>query len=80
MGINYDLIAHIGTIGTYLDQNGERWNTEVNVISWNGRKPEFDIRTWDAGHNKMHYGVKLNHDELKNLVAGMNEYYKGVAE
>lgn len=80
MGINYDVVAHIATIGTYQDQNGERWNTEVNIISWNGHTPQFDLRTWDESHSKMHYGLKLSKEEMHNLVSGMNEFYRGIAE
>lgn len=78
MGINYKIVAPIATLGTYLDQDGTRWNTELNIISWNGKAPQFDIRTWDASHAKCHYGIKLERDEIDRLVSGMNNFYKGI--
>lgn len=78
MGINYTIVHHIATLGTWLDQNGDRWSNELNVISWNGKEPQYDIRVWDENHERMEYGVKLGRDEIDRLVKGMNNYYKDI--
>ena len=79
MGICYDIIEHIATLGTYIDQNGERWLTELNIISWNHRKPEYDIRSWNESHTNMTYGVKLSREEVDNIVIGMKNFYERIA-
>ena len=43
------------------------WKLELNKISWNGRAPKYDIRSWSEDHKKMGKGVTLTEDELKNL-------------
>lgn len=78
MGINFDLIRNITTLSTSIDNNGDRWHNEVNLISWNGGKPVFDIREWDEDHNRMRYGVKLDRDELVNLQQGISAFLKEI--
>lgn len=78
MGINFNLISTIATLSTSIDKNGDRWHNELNIISWNGGKPVFDIREWDEDHNRMRYGVKLNSDELVMLQQGIDAFLKEV--
>ena len=78
MGINYTIVHHIATLSTWLDQDGTRWNNEVNIISWNGKEPQFDVRAWDENHERCEYGVKLAHTEVDRFYKGMTDYYKGV--
>jgi hypothetical protein len=49
------------------------WTKEVNVVSWNNRKPKLDIREWDEAHEKMGKGITLNKDELLQLKELLNE-------
>lgn len=76
MGINFDIIGNIATLSTSIDKNGDRWHNELNIISWNGAKPVFDIREWDDAHSRMRYGVKLDRDEMLNLSQGINSFLK----
>lgn len=76
MGINFDIVQSIATLSTSIDKYGERWHNELNIISWNGAKPVFDIREWNEDHSMMHYGVRLDADEMRNLVQGMNARLK----
>ena len=39
---------------------------EVNLISWNERKPKLDIRDWDENHEKMGR-ITLSKDETEEL-------------
>jgi hypothetical protein len=39
----------------------------MNLISWNGREPKYDLRDWDPEHQKMGKGVTLTEEELKKL-------------
>jgi hypothetical protein len=43
------------------------WNKEVNIVSWNSRKPKLDIREWDENHEKMGKGITLNKEEVIKL-------------
>ena len=43
------------------------WNTEINVVSWNGAAPKIDIRPWDPEHKKCGKGITLTGDETKKL-------------
>ncbi len=48
------------------------WTKEVNVVSWNNRKPKLDIREWDETHEKMGKGITLNKEELEKLKDFLN--------
>ncbi len=50
-----------------LSEGSKGWQKEINLISWNDRKPKVDIRDWAPEHEKMGKGVTLNKEELKKL-------------
>lgn len=54
------------TFGT-LSEGSKGWNKELNLISWNDKEAKYDIRDWDAGHEKMGKGVTLTVEELRKL-------------
>jgi hypothetical protein len=54
------------TVGT-ISQSPKGWNKELNLISWNGKEPKFDLRDWAPEHEKMGKGITLNNEELKAL-------------
>lgn len=60
------------TVGQ-LSENAKGWSKELNLISWNGREPKFDLRDWSPGHEKMGKGITLSHEELKKLRDLLNE-------
>lgn len=59
---SYKLVSHIATIS----QRGS-WALELNLISWAGRTPTFDLRKWNEDHSKMSKGISLTRDEVKAL-------------
>lgn len=61
--IKFDIIKNIAV----LSEGAKGWKREVNIISWNGRKPKIDIRDWDEVHAKMGKGITLSKAELKQL-------------
>ncbi len=61
--IKYDIIKEIGV----LSENAKGWRKELNIISWNGAKPKYDIRDWAPEHEKMGKGVTLSEEELATL-------------
>ena len=54
------------TVGT-LSQSPKGWSKELNLISWNGKEPKFDLRDWAPEHEKMGKGLTLSVEELKTL-------------
>ena len=61
--IKYEIIKTIGTIST----SAKGWTKELNLISWNDRKPKYDLRDWVPEHEKMGKGVTLSIEELRAL-------------
>ncbi|MHB9291378.1 hypothetical protein Holit_00453 [Hollandina sp. SP2] len=62
--ITYDILKHYGVLRE--DKGG--WKKEINLVSWNGRPPKFDIRDWAPGHQKMGKGITLTREEAVILV------------
>ena len=60
------------TVGT-LSESPKGWTKELNLISWNGKEPKFDIRDWAPGHEKMGKGVTLTVEDLKALRDLLND-------
>ncbi|MEN8908155.1 MAG: PC4/YdbC family ssDNA-binding protein [Clostridiales bacterium] len=67
--IKFEIIKKIGIIG----ENARGWNKELNLISWNGREPKYDLRDWSPEHEKMGKGITLTNDELKSLKELLND-------
>lgn len=59
----YEVIEELGVLST--NQSG--WTKELNLISWNGRPPKFDIRDWSPDHQKMGKGLTFTNEELDAL-------------
>jgi len=43
------------------------WKKELNIISWNGREPKYDLREWALEQEKMRKGITMTTEELKKL-------------
>ena len=61
--IRFEIIKTIGV----LSESAKGWTKELNLISWNGREPKYDLREWDPEHGKMGKGITLTEDELIKL-------------
>ena len=61
--IKYDIVEEIGV----LSENAKGWRKEINLISWNGAAPKYDIREWAQEHEKMGKGVTLTAEEIATL-------------
>lgn len=55
-----------------LSENPKGWTKELNLISWNGRDPKYDIREWSPDHTRMGKGVTLSDEEFETLKAIIN--------
>ena len=67
--IKYEIVKALGV----LSEGSNGWKRELNLVSWNGRAPKYDIRDWDEDHEKMGKGITLSENEMKNLVDLINE-------
>ncbi|MDP5276427.1 YdbC family protein [Chengkuizengella axinellae] len=67
--LKYEILKTIAI----LSESPKGWKKELNLISWNGRDPKYDIRDWSPDHEKMGKGVTLSHEELKELKQLLNE-------
>ncbi|MEA4826778.1 MAG: PC4/YdbC family ssDNA-binding protein [Clostridium sp.] len=61
--IKYEIKKTIGIVS----ESAKGWSKELNIISWNGRDPKYDLRDWSAEHEKMGKGITLSSEELKKL-------------
>lgn len=61
--ISFEIVKHLAV----LSKSPKGWKKELNLISWNGRAPKYDIREWDPNHEKMGKGVTLSENELEKL-------------
>jgi hypothetical protein len=61
--VDYEIKETVGT----LSESSKGWSKELNLISWNGREPKYDLRDWAPDHTKMGKGVTLSVEELKKL-------------
>ena len=61
--IKYEITQELGV----LSESKSGWTRELNLVSWNGAAPRFDIRDWAPGHEKMGKGISLNGEELAKL-------------
>lgn len=59
----YEITEEIGVLG----ENARGWTKELNMVSWNGSKPKYDIRDWAPDHSRMGKGVTLNDEEFETL-------------
>ncbi len=59
----FNIVDEIGILST----SPKGWTKEVNLISWNGREPKYDIRDWAPEHEKMGKGVTLSKEEFEEL-------------
>lgn len=60
---SYEIIENIAV----LSEGSRGWQKELNLISWNGRDPKYDLRDWAPDHEKMGKGVTLSTEEVSVL-------------
>ena len=53
--------------GIGKEESAKGWTKEVNLISWNGAAPKYDIRDWAPEHEKMGKGITLTKEEVQEL-------------
>lgn len=67
--ITFEIVSQLGV----LSENSTGWKRELNLISWNGEEPKYDIRDWNPSHERMSRGITLSKAEMNNLLLHMRE-------
>ena len=68
--IRYEIKEYVGTIA----KRKSGWSRELNIVSWNGQPPKYDLREWSEDHSHMGKGVTLFADEMRALVNAYTKY------
>lgn len=66
--IKFDIVKELGKIS----ETNSGWSKELNLISWNGREPKYDLRDWSPEHTKMGKGITLSIEDLRGLKELLN--------
>lgn len=67
----YEITEHIGVIS----ESARGWTKELNMVSYNGAAPKYDIRDWAPEHEKMSKGITLTDEEAENLMKLLEERF-----
>ena len=59
----YEVTERIAVLST----NARGWERQLNMVSWNGNPPKYDIRDWPPDGSRMAKGISLTEEELKTL-------------
>ena len=65
----FEITQNLGVLST----SPKGWTKELNLISWNGKEPKYDIRDWSPDHEKTGKGVTLSEEELAELKRILNQ-------
>ena len=70
--IQYEIVKEIAVLST--SESG--YTKEINLISWNGKEPKYDIRTFSPNREKCGKGITLTVDEAAALLKALQEEFK----
>lgn len=59
----FEIVKNLGV----LSESTKGWKKELNIVSWNGGRPKYDIRDWSPEHDKMGKGITMNEEEIQLL-------------
>ena len=66
---SFTIVQSLGEIAV----NKSGWSTELNLVSWSGRDPKYDIRSWSPEHQKMGKVITLTKEEIIALKKLLSE-------
>lgn len=61
------------TLAVLSDRRSGGWQKELNLVSWYGKEPVYDLREWNEDHSRMSKGITLTKDELSILREKLQE-------
>ncbi len=65
--IQYEIKKEIAV----LSKSDRGYTKEINLISWNGKEPKYDIRSFSPNREKCGKGITLNADEAAALLEAL---------
>ena len=67
--IQYEVVKEIAV----LSASDSGYTKEINLISWNGKEPKYDIRNVSPNREKCGKGITLTADEAAALLKALQE-------
>ena len=67
--IQYEIVKEIAV----LSASDSGYTKEINLISWNGREPKYDIRSFSPNRDKCGKGITLDADEAAALLKALQK-------
>ena len=67
--IQYEIVKKIAV----LSMSDSGYTKEINLISWNGKEPKYDIRNFSPNREKCGKGITLTTDEAAALLKALQE-------
>lgn len=67
--IQYEIVKEIAVLST----GDSGYTKEINLISWNGKEPKYDIRSFSPNREKCGKGIMLNADEAAALLKALQK-------
>ena len=67
--IQYEMVKEIAV----LSAGDSGYTKEINLISWNGKEPKYDIRSFSPNREKCGKGITLTADETTVLLKALQE-------
>ena len=61
MGSKFEIEESIAVLS---ERDSAGFRKELNYVSWNDRRPKYDIRGWSEDHKSLTKGITLTADEL----------------
>ena len=67
--IQYEIVKEIAV----LSASDRGYTKEINLISWNGKEPKYDVRSFSPNREKCGKGITLNADEAAALLKALQK-------
>lgn len=67
--IQYEIVKEIAVLST----GDSGYTKEINLISWNGKEPKYDIRSFSPNREKCGKGITLNADKAAALLKALQK-------
>jgi len=67
--IQYEIVKEIAVLST----GDSGYTKEINLISWNGKEPKYDSRSFSPNREKCGKGITLNADEAAALLKALQK-------
>ena len=67
--IQYEIVKEIAVLST----GDSGYTKEINLSSWNGKEPKYDIRSFSPNREKCGKGITLNADETAALLKALQK-------